>query len=123
MDAVAAAAVDFNSPDETRTPDKTEVSVVHTDNGTVARFIMQPGWTWDNCVKPIVGGDSCQVAHLGYVESGQIKITPDDGEAMTFGPGDVYVLAAGHTAEIVGSEQFVCYEFQPRAAESYAKGD
>jgi hypothetical protein len=123
MDPVAAAKVDFDSPDETRKPDKTDVAVVHTDNGSVARFVMQPGWTWESCVKPVVGGESCQVAHLGYVESGQIRIEPDDDEPMIFGPGDVYVLASGHTAEIIGDEQFVCYEFSSKAAQQYGTED
>src|SRR3954463_2560111 len=97
--------LDFDSPDETREPDKTKVAVVNTNNGSVARFIMQPGWTWDDCVKPVVGGESCQVAHLGYVEQGAIMISSDDGTEMTFRAGDVYFLAPGHTAQIVGDDE------------------
>jgi len=45
---------DFDSPDETRTPDKTKVDIVHLGGNPVARFRMEPGWTWSGCVQPVV---------------------------------------------------------------------
>ena len=64
-------ALDFDSPDETRTPAKTRVDVVRTDGGaTAARFTFEPGWKWSECVKPVVGTDSCQVHHVGFIQSG-----------------------------------------------------
>ena len=62
---------DFDSPDETRTPDKTRVDVVHVGGTSAARFTMEPGWSWAECVKPVAGTDSCQHRHLGVVESGR----------------------------------------------------
>ncbi|MET0420161.1 MAG: cupin, partial [Acidimicrobiia bacterium] len=52
----------FGTPDEHRTPDKTEVDV---DLGSVkaARMTLQPGWRWSECIKPIVGTESCQLHH------------------------------------------------------------
>ena len=69
----AVASVESRSmdtPDETRMPDKTMVSVVHLSPATVARLQVEPGWRWSECIKPVVGGESCQAAHLGYVVSG-----------------------------------------------------
>jgi len=37
---------DFDSPDESRTPDKTRIDVVHLGSTTAARFAMEPGWRW-----------------------------------------------------------------------------
>ncbi len=34
----------MNSPDETRTPDKTTVRVVRMGDDMIARFEFQPGW-------------------------------------------------------------------------------
>ena len=51
---------DFDSPDESRTPDKTRVDVVHLGGTTTARLTMEPGWSWSECVKPVAGTDSCQ---------------------------------------------------------------
>ena len=35
---------DFDSPDETRTPDKTQVDVVRMGATTAARLAFEPGW-------------------------------------------------------------------------------
>jgi hypothetical protein len=46
-------ALDFDSPDETQTPAKTRVDLVRTAGGaTAARFAVEPGWKWSECVKP-----------------------------------------------------------------------
>lgn len=42
--------LDFDSPDETRAPDKTRVDVVHLGDTTAARFAFEPGWKWSDCV-------------------------------------------------------------------------
>jgi len=112
---------DFDSPDETRTPDKTKVDVVHLGGTTAARFRMEPGWSWSTCVKPVAGTDSCQHRHLGVVQSGRMRVTHEDGTVLELGAGDAYVIEPGHDAEILGDEPFVGFEFQARAAEEYAR--
>ena len=42
----------FDSPDETRTPDKTRVDVVRMGGTTAGTFAFEPGWRWSDCVKP-----------------------------------------------------------------------
>jgi hypothetical protein len=111
----------FDSADETRTPDKTKVDVVHLGGTTAARLKMEPGWTWSGCIKPVVGTDSCELRHLGVAQSGRMRITHNDGTVLEIGPGDAYVIEPGHDAEVVGDEPFVGFEFQPHAAEEYAK--
>jgi hypothetical protein len=71
MDSMETKNMD--RPDELRTPEKTALSVVHLGGASVARLTVQPGWRWSECIKPIVGGDSCQAAHLGYVVSGRSR--------------------------------------------------
>ena len=51
----------FDSPDETRTPDKTKVDVVKMGGSTAARLTLEPGWSWGSCIKPVAGTDSCQL--------------------------------------------------------------
>ena len=51
----------FDSPDETRTPDKTRVEIVRIGSSTAARMTLEPGWRWSECIKPLVGTDSCQL--------------------------------------------------------------
>jgi uncharacterized cupin superfamily protein len=111
----------FDSPDETRTPDKTRVEVVRLGGTTAARFRMEPGWRWSECVKPVAGTDSCQHRHVGVVQSGRMRVTHDDGTVLEIAPGDAYVIEPGHDAEILGDERFVGFEFEQRAAEEYAR--
>jgi hypothetical protein len=95
----------LDQPDESRTPDKTEVNVVRVGGNEVGRFTFQPGWRWSECVKPVAGTDSCEMSHLGYVVSGKIHVVHDDGTTVDVGAGD---------------EPFVGIEF--KSAGDYAKG-
>lgn len=113
---------DFDSPDETRAPEKTRVDVVNMGGATVGRFAMEPGWRWSECVKPVAGTDSCQHRHVGVVQAGAMRVTHEDGTVLDLGPGDAYVIEPGHDAEVVGEERFVGFEFEQKAAEEYAKG-
>jgi hypothetical protein len=111
----------FDSPDETRTPEKTKLEVVELGASKAARLTAQPGWRWSECIKPIVGGDSCQTRHFGLVSSGRIQLHHDDGSEMELGPGDAYVIEPGHDAWVVGDEPFVAFEFESASAETYGR--
>ncbi len=112
---------DFGSPDESRTPDKTQVDVVHLSGTTAARFTMEPGWRWSECVKPVAGTETCQHRHVGVVQSGSMRVHHDDGTVLDLEPGVAYVIEPGHDAEVLGDEPFVGFEFQQEAAEAYAR--
>jgi hypothetical protein len=114
-------ALNFDSPDETRTPDKTRVDVVRLGDATAARFSFEPGWKWSECVKPVVGTDSCQVRHVGVVQSGRLHVAHDDGTELDLGPGEAYLIEPGHDAWVLGDEGFVGLEFESHAAEDYAR--
>jgi hypothetical protein len=112
----------FDAPDETRSPAKTKIDVVKMDVTTAARFSFEPGWKWSECIKPVVGTESCQVRHVGVVHAGRLHVTHDDGSQGEVGPGDAYVIEPGHDAWVVGGDPFVAYEFESRSAEDYARG-
>lgn len=120
MSSIETKSMDH--PDESRTPDRTSVSIVHLGDATVGRFTLQPGWRWSDCIKPLAGTDDCQAAHLGYVVSGKIHIAATDGAETDLSPGDAYRLEPGHDAWVVGDEPFVALEFESKTAETYAKG-
>jgi hypothetical protein len=109
----------FDEPDETRTPDKTRVDVVRLGETEVGRFTFQPGWRWSECIKPVVGTDSCQTDHVGYAASGHLVVEHEDGSRATLGPGEAYRIAPGHDAWVEGDEEFVGFEF--KGAATYAK--
>lgn len=110
---------DFSAPDETRTPDKTTVELVNLGGGQIGRYTFQPGWKWSECIKPVVGTDSCQTEHVGYVVSGHLRVTHEDGSEGEVKAGDVYRIAPGHDAWVLGDEPAVFVEFQ--GAANYAK--
>ena len=109
----------FAKADETRTPAKTRVDVVHVGGTEVGRFTFEPGWKWSECIKPVVGTDRCQNDHVGYVEQGRIAVVHDDGTEIEIGAGEAYRIAPGHDAWVVGDEAVVAYEF--KSAATYAK--
>jgi hypothetical protein len=97
----------LDQPDETRPVDKGRVQVVDLDGMKVLRSTFDPGWKWSECVKPIVGGDSCQVDHFGYCISGRLKVVTADGDELEFGPGDAMRIPPGHDAWVIGDEPYV----------------
>jgi len=111
----------FDAADETRTPPKTRVDVVRLTGTTAARLTLEPGWRWSECIKPVVGTDSCQLRHVGVAHSGRLRISHEDGTEQEIAAGDAYVIEPGHDAAVVGDEAFVGFEFEPSAAEAYAK--
>jgi quercetin dioxygenase-like cupin family protein len=113
--------LDFESPDEIRTPAKTRVDVVHIGSTTAARLTFEPGWRWSECIKPAAGTESCQVRHVGVAVSGRCTVRHDDGTEVELTAGDPYVIEPGHDAWVNGGEPFIAYEFETRAAEEFAR--
>jgi hypothetical protein len=120
---VALIKRSYDEPDERRTPPLSTVDVVHLGNGiSSARLTLQPGWRWSEAIKPVVGTELCEVHHVGVVHAGRIGVSHGD-ETMELGPGDTYVLEPGHDAWVIGDTAFVGYEFDSKAADSYATVD
>lgn len=109
----------LDQPDETRPIDKGTVEVVELDGVTVMRTTFQPGWRWSECVKPVVGTDSCQTHHVGYAISGHMHVVMEDGSELDIGPGEAMQIPPGHDAWIVGDEPYVGVDFKGGAV--YAK--
>ena len=109
----------LSTPDETRRPDKSLIEIVNVGAAEVGRFSFEPGWRWSECIKPVVGTETCQNEHLGYVVSGHIGVSHTDGTKTEAGPGDAYHIAPGHDAWVIGDEPFVGIEF--KSAGTYAK--
>jgi quercetin dioxygenase-like cupin family protein len=110
---------DFGSANETRTPPNTKIELVNIAGGQIGRYTFQPGWRWSEHIKPVAKTDSCQVEHIGFVISGSLLITHDDGSRQNISAGQVYRIAPGHDGYNAGSEPAVVVEFQ--GAANYGK--
>ena len=69
----------FDDADEVKTPPKTHAATVKLGNINATKMVLEPGWKWSECVKPAVGGDSCQAGHVGVLVQGQLQCVHDDG--------------------------------------------
>jgi hypothetical protein len=105
-------ARNFEDADKSVTPEKTRVDIVNVGGNAVGRYTFSPGWRWVECLKPVVGTDSCQIDHLGYVVSGTLHVRHSDGSEGEVSAGDVYRLSPGHEGWVVGDEPFVSIEFK-----------
>jgi mannose-6-phosphate isomerase-like protein (cupin superfamily) len=99
-----------DSPDELRSPDKTRVEVVRLDGFSLGRIVLEPGWRWSECVKPVAKTESCQVSHVGYCVSGSLQVKMKDGTEKSITAGESYTIPPGHDAWNTGSDKFVCLE-------------
>ena len=101
----------FDTPDELKTPEKTNAAVVNFGTVAASRVVLQPGWKWSECIKPIVGTDSCQAGHVGVILQGKLTVVHDDGSEITVSAGEAYSFAPGHDGWVVGDEPVIGYEF------------
>lgn len=100
----------FTAPDETKNLPKTKLEVINIVGKTLTRITFEPGWKWSVNIKPVAGTDSCQVHHLLYGISGQLKTVMNDGTETEMGPGDVVDIPPGHDAWVVGDAPFVAID-------------
>lgn len=77
----------------------------------VIRSVLEPGWSWDEFVKPDAGTDSCQLDHSEYVISGRIRYLMDDSSEYVGTPGDFLVIEPGHRAFVEGDETCVLLDW------------
>ena len=111
----------FDRPDEQRKPDKTTVDMVDLGGVKAARMTAAPGWRWSECIRPVVGTESCQAHHVGVLVSGHMHVAHKDGSEYDLNPGDAYVIEPGHDAWVEGNEPAVSFEFDSSTAQTFGK--
>lgn len=116
---MALAAKNLDTPDELREFTNGAMSVVTVEGTSVGRAVFEPGWRWSVDVRPVAGTSSCQVPHTGYILTGRLCVRMDDGAEAVAGPGDVFVISAGHDGWVVGDVPCVMLDWA--GGESYAR--
>jgi hypothetical protein len=81
------------------------------EGNKVMKMHMHPGFDWNKAVGLKLPGcpTSCQKTHLGYMESGAMKIKYDDGTEETIKRGETFFIKPGHLPEV--TEETVVIEF------------
>jgi quercetin dioxygenase-like cupin family protein len=105
-----------NFANPTRTVDlsgKGTVDFLTMSDMAVSRVTFQPGWRWSVHARPVVGGDSCQTFHHGFVTSGRLRVRMNDGTEEEYQAGDIWIIPPGHDAWVLGDETVVALEFTP----------
>lgn len=100
----------FSKPDEHNDMEKMQADVLNVGDGKVFQITYEPGWKWSADMSPVVGTPTCQMHHVLYAVSGEIKIIMDDGAETVMKAGDFLDLPAGHDAEVVGDKPFVAFD-------------
>jgi hypothetical protein len=101
----------LDNSNEVWTFEKGKLEIADLGDVVIGRSTLEPGWSWEKCVKSIVKTESCQVPHIGYMISGRMKVVMDDGTEEEYGPGDARMIPPGHNAWVVGNEPVVNIDF------------
>lgn len=88
-----------------------KMDVVRTGNARVKRSIYPVGFHWARDIKPKVGTETCEHAHVGFLARGAIHMTFQDGCTKDFTAPQVIVIEPGHDGRVVGNEPAVVIEF------------
>ena len=102
----------FDTPDDVVAFDHGRVELVKVGSITVGRETLEPGWRWSQHVRPIVGTEWCEFAHVMYVLSGQARVVTRDGQSRDIAPGEVVAIDPGHDAWVLGAEPVVSIDIQ-----------
>jgi hypothetical protein len=108
MASIVKASV--NQAEKTKTHEKFKDEEVTVKGIKFHRITVDPGWQWSKHIKPIVGGENCQMNHLLYMISGTLKVKMADGNVVVFGPGDVGNIPPGHDGWNPGNDTAVWLE-------------
>jgi hypothetical protein len=87
------------------------LDVARAGGGRVKRLIYPPGFRWSSHMKPLVGGDRCEHAHVGFLARGQIHVEYADGCKVELRAPQVVAIEPGHDGWVMGEEPAVLIEF------------
>jgi class 3 adenylate cyclase len=102
------------NPDEVRSVGRGKLELVEIGDTAIGRIQYDPGWRWSDDVRPIVGGELCDVRHVGVCLSGRLRIEMADGSTMEIGAFDAYEVPPAHDAWVIGDEPWISIDSQGR---------
>ena len=96
---------------ETRQFPKLRIDVGKAGACRIKRTVYEPGFRWSADMKPLVGTDFCQYAHVGFLARGEIHIRYADGCTLELSAPRMVAIEPGHDGWVVGNEPAVLIEF------------
>ncbi|GGG51684.1 hypothetical protein [Hymenobacter glacieicola] len=89
-----------------------QVDVVRTSGSSrVKRVVYPAGFRWSKDLKPVLGTELCQHAHVGFLAAGRLAIQYADGTQEEYAAPQVVAIAPGHDGWVVGEEPAILIEF------------
>jgi hypothetical protein len=103
---------------ETRELNGVVVDTVPAASARIQRVVYPVGYRWSTHVKPVVGTDLCEHAHVGFLARGRMEGTYADGCTFEFVAPAPLVVEPGHDAWVVGEEPavFIGVDFEGETA-------
>ena len=86
------------------------VDVVRAGDARLKRSVYPVGFRWSERMKPVVGTERCEHAHVGFLLRGRVEGEYADGCTFTFAAPCPVVIEPGHDAWVPGDEPAVLFE-------------
>ena len=86
------------------------LDVGHAGAARVKRIVYPAGFRWSVDMKPIVGTDLCNHAHVGFLARGEIHIEYPDSCIVEYKAPQLVAIEPGHDGWVVGKEPAVLIE-------------
>jgi len=87
-----------------------QLEIGRAGGARVKRVIYPAGFRWSVDMKPLVGTDLCLHAHVGFLESGAIRIEYPDGCTVEYEAPEIVAIDPGHDGSVVGDAPAVLIE-------------
>jgi hypothetical protein len=86
------------------------VELTRVGDARVRRVIYPVGFRWSTHMKPLVGTERCEHAHVGFIVTGTVEVEYADGCRERFAAPQAVAIAPGHEGWVVGDEPAVMIE-------------
>ncbi len=92
-----------------------KIDVGHAGRARVKRLIYKPGGRWSTHVKPLVGTEWCQHAHIGFLARGHFVGEYADGTNFDYTAPAIVAVDPGHDSWVEGDEEVIIIQFDLEA--------
>jgi hypothetical protein len=88
-----------------------EEDIFQVGDAHIKRVVYPRGYRWSEHLQPIVGGDLCMHAHVGFLAEGHMRVDYPDGCAVDLVAPQPVLIHPGHDAAVIGDETAVFIQF------------